>query len=154
VDEMIRPTNLGRTVFATITIFIVVVVMVATAQIAYRAGYEDAEAEIPPLRIDQTEAYDLGWKEARSIHSFIPVPSDWVVGGRHETFDNLKVIGILTEDPSGGCIAWKCTKKEGNILKFHSYAADEVPPGYLYYIATWAYVNNPFEKEDEDIPER
>jgi hypothetical protein len=40
----------------------------ALGRLLYNVGYNAGKETVPEIRIDETKAYDLGWKEGRSIH--------------------------------------------------------------------------------------
>jgi hypothetical protein len=115
---------------------------------SYQAGLEDGKEKRSVERIDQTEAYNLGWREAREIHSFMPAPDKWVNASEMRISQramDVEVIGILTTDPNNedGCLAWACLKEETHphVLKHYSFAVDEIPTNRYYYIGVWACVD-------------
>jgi len=139
---------------------VVLMVICGICRVIYDRGYDAGASSIPEIRIDETKAYDLGWKEGQSIQNFLPVPTKWLRGTSDwriapEELDELQVIGILTTSPRGpkDCIVWSCLEEAGrpHVLKHYSYAVDEMPSGKerYYYIGVWD-CPNPLEKIDSE----
>jgi len=124
---------------------------------SYQAGYEDGMEEAPQARIDQTEAYELGWKEGREIYNLVPVPTKWVDPPNKEMMKDLKILGVVTEDPlnKGKGIAWAFFEEDNfpHVLRHYSMAIDEMPDRReaYFYVAVWGGV--PLEEESEDVEE-
>jgi len=134
------------------TLVLIFIVAAALCRAMYTAGYGDGIEEAPQVRIDETEAYALGWKEGRDMQSFLPVPDKWVDAEKARIsfkVEDVKVIGILTTNPNdeNGCIAWECLEENQHphVLKHYGYATDEVPANRYYYIGVWN-CPNPWKK--------